>query len=151
MTSVMMMLGAYPFMIDTAAYQALRRVSNYSWRQQDRLGQRPSQQYLGPGSDEISLRGEIMPFWKGGTGQIDLMRAQAELGEPLILLEGNGGFVMGDWVIMRIEETRTELLADGRPRVIEFSITLRQYGEDRGAVEQFALGARAVRTLADLL
>ena len=69
-----------------------------------------------------------MLFGKGDTSQIDLMHAQADLGEPLILLEGNGGYVMGVWVIMQIEETRSELLADGRQRVIEFSITLRQHG-----------------------
>ncbi|MCL6285588.1 phage tail protein, partial [Ruegeria sp. 2012CJ41-6] len=66
MSNVMMMLGAYPFMLDTAAYQRLSRVSSYRWKQQDRIGRKPAQHYVGPGADRITLRGEILPHWKGG-------------------------------------------------------------------------------------
>lgn len=72
MTKVMMMLGAYPFMLDTAAYQKLKRVSTYRWKQQDRIGRKPGQQFVGPGADQITLQGEILPHWKGGYGQLDL-------------------------------------------------------------------------------
>lgn len=77
MTKVMMMLGSYPFMLDTAAYQQLKRSSEYRWKQLDRVGRKPAQQYLGPGADQITLSGEILPHWKGGLYQVDAMRAQA--------------------------------------------------------------------------
>lgn len=151
MTKVMMMLGAYPFMLDTAAYQQLKRVSTYRWQQLDRIGRQPAQQFLGPGADEITLTGEILPHWKGGYQQINLMRGQARRGDPLVLLEGNGGFVLGDWVILKIEETKSELQADGAPRVIAFSLTLKEYGGDNGGFGGLALGLAALTTLARLV
>lgn len=150
MTKVMMMLGAYPFMLDTAAYQQLKRSSTYRWKQLDRIGRKPAQQYTGPGADQITLQGEILPHWKGGYAQLDLMRAQATRGEPLVLLEGHGGFVLGDWVILRIDETRSELMADGSPRVIGFSMMLKEYGDDQGGIGGLALGMAAISTLARL-
>jgi phage protein U len=150
MTNVMMMLGAYPFMLDTAAYQQFKRRSDYRWKQQDRIGAKPAQHFVGPGADQITIKGEILPHWKGGYGQIDLMRAQAKEGKPLVLLEGYGGYVLGDWVILRIEETKDELMEDGSPRVITFTMTLKEYGDDQGGLGGLALGLAALSTLARL-
>ncbi len=151
MTKVMMMLGAYPFMLETAAYQQLKRVSSYRWKQQDRIGRQPAQQYVGPGADQITLKGEILPHWKGGLHQVDAMRAQAARGKPLVLLEGYGGFVLGTWVILKVEETTSELMGDGRPRVINFSMTLKEYGEDQGGIGGLGLALAALSTLARLV
>lgn len=150
MTSVMMMMGPYPFMLDTAAYQEIKRVSTYRWKEQGRIGRKPGQQYVGPGADQITIKGEILPHWKGGYGQLDLMRAQAGRGRPMVLLEGNGGFVLGDWVILRIEEAGSELEANGAPRVISFSLTLKEYGGDEGGFGGFGLALAALSTLARL-
>ncbi len=151
MTKVMMMLGAYPFMLDTAAYQQLKRSSGYRWKQLDRVGRKPAQQYLGPGADQITLSGEILPHWKGGPYQVDAMRAQAARGKPLVLLEGYGGLVLGSWVILKIDETRSELLGNGSPRVIKFSMTLKEYGEDQGGFGGLGLALAALSTLARLV
>lgn len=151
MTKVMMMLGPYPFMLETAAYQQLRRSASWRWAEQARIGRKPAQQYLGAGADEISLDGEILPHWKGGSGQVDLMRLQASLGKPLILLEGYGGIVLGRYVITRIEETKSELLADGAPRLIAFSVTLKEYGADQGGLSALSLGLAALSALARLV
>lgn len=78
------------------------------------------------------------------------MRAQAAGGRPLVLLEGYGGFVLGDWVILKIEETKSELEGDGAPRVIEFYLTLKEYGGDEGGFGGLALGLAALSTLARL-
>mgnify|MGYP001028384525 CR=1 FL=1 len=146
-----MMLGAYPFMLNTAAYQQLKRNADYRWKELDRIGRKPAQQYIGPGADQITLEGEILPHWKGGTAQVDVMRAQASLGVPLVLLEGYGGFVLGTWVILKINETKSELMGDGTPRVINFSMTLKEYGEDQARIGGLGLGLAAVATLARLI
>lgn len=150
MTKVMMMLGAFPFMLETAAYQQLKRSSTYRWKEQPRIGRKPAQQYVGPGADRITLKGEILPHWKGGYEQLDLMRAQAARGKPLVLLEGSGGYVLGDWVILKVEETESEHMADGSPRVIGFSLTLAEYGGDSGGFGGLALALAAITTLARL-
>ena len=151
MTKVMMMLGAYPFMLDTAAFQQLKRISEYRWKELDRIGRKPAQQYIGPGADQITLSGEILPHWKGGLYQVDAMRAQAARGKPLVLLEGYGGFVLGTWVILKIEETKSELMGDGSPRVIDFSMTLSEYGDDQGGIGGLGLALAALSTLARLV
>lgn len=151
MAKVMMMLGAFPFMLDTAAYQSLKRSSTYRWAQQDRIGRKPAQQYTGPGADQITLEGEIMPQWKGGFFQLDLMRAQARLGVPLLLLEGYGGVLLGDFVITQIDETKSDLMADGSPRVISFSLTLKEYGSDVTGLAKLTAGATAAAALVGLV
>ncbi|MGD9918610.1 MAG: phage tail protein [Paenirhodobacter sp.] len=151
MTKVMMMLGPYPFMLDTAAYQQLRRSTSYRWAEQARIGRKPAQQYVGAGSDEITLEGEILPHWKGGYSQVALMRAQGAIGKPLILLEGYGGVVLGQYVITKIDETKSELLADGAPRLINFSVTLKEYGADNGGLGALSTGLAALSALARLV
>lgn len=146
-----MMLGPYPFMLDTAAYQQLRRSSQYRWKELDRIGRKPAQQFVGPDADQITLRGEILPHWKGGLHQVDAMRAIAKNGKPLTLLEGYGGFVLGSWVILKIDEAKSELMGDGSPRVITFNMTLKEYGDDRGSIGDLALALAAVSTLARLV
>ena len=150
MTNVMMMLGFYPFMLDTAAYQKLERLSEYRWAQMDRIGRKSAQQFIGEGADTITLHGQILPHWKGGTTQLDLMRAQAKQGRPFLMISGSGR-VLGDWIIQKIKGTDTEVLADGTPEVIDFSMTLKEYGEDQRDISDLALGIAAVSTLARLL
>lgn len=147
----MMMLGVYPFMLDTAAYQKLARISVYRWKQQDPIGRKPLQHFVGPGADTITLKGEILPQWKGGYHQLDLMRASAKRGKPLLLLEGYGGVVLGDWVITRIAETQSEHMSDGAPRIISFSLTLKEYGEDQGVLDDLRTGLAAASALTRLL
>lgn len=151
MTKVMMMLGPYPFMLATAAYQTLRRSATYRWAEQARIGRAPAQQFLGGGADSITLDGEIVPHWRGGHGQIALMRGQAARGKPLILLEGYGGFVLGRYVIVQIDETKTELGADGAPSHIAFTMALKEYGADGGGLSQLSSGLAALSALARLI
>jgi phage protein U len=47
----------------------------------------------------------------------------------MMLVDGLG-WIWERWVIAGVEETKSVFLADGAPRKIEFSLTLRAYGED---------------------
>lgn len=137
MSNIMMIIGAYPFSIRTAAYQQLRRNSRYRWKSTARLGQKPAQHFMGPDSDKITLDGTILPDYAGGAVQLDLMRAQAELGRPLLMVDGHG-YIWGDWVITQINEAGSEFDRRGAARNIQFSMTLQEYGDDASAVAQFA-------------
>lgn len=123
--TVMMQLGEYQFAIAAAAYQELRRTSEWRWPSQDRFGQRPVLQFTGPGEDSISLQGVIFPEWNGGTGQLDAMRGMADQGEALPLVDGNGSS-MGQWVIASIEEGQTVFAGNGVPRRQEFTMQLKR-------------------------
>lgn len=127
-TDVMLQLGDYQFTINTAAYQELRRSTEYRWPSQDRVGQSAALQYTGPGADSITLTGVVFPTWRGGIGQPDAMRAEADKGKPLLMVDGQG-FVHGNWVIERIEEQQGTFFSDGVPRRQGFTLQLRRYDD----------------------
>lgn len=124
--NVMMTLGGFQFGISTAAYQELRRKTEYRWPAQERFMQGEALQYVGPGADTITLPGVIYPGFRGGTGQLDAMRALAAQGTPHMLITGAGS-VLGEWVVERIEEGQSVFAAAGAPRKQEFTMSLRKY------------------------
>ncbi len=129
MAKTLMQLGDYSFSLDTAAYQVLFRSTAYQWASQDRMGQRPSAQHLGCGAETMRLNGVIYPEYAGGLTQMDAMREEAEKGEPLILVDGNG-YVWQQWCITSIEETQKVFNDYGEPKKVAFRLQLSRYGED---------------------
>lgn len=129
MSKVMMALGQYRFSLSTAAYQSLKRTDAWRWASQERLTRAPAMQCIGKGKASITLDGTIHPHFRGGLGQIAAMRAEADKGEPLILVDGLGT-VWGKWVIEEITETGSQFFDAGVPLKIDFSLTLSTYGED---------------------
>jgi len=131
---VMMAIGRFKFAANTAAYQELRRVSEYRWSEQQRIARDPAMQFTGKGRETIELSGVIYPAeFNTGKDQVDEMRKVAADGKPLRLISAKGrvGEVHGDWVIKRIEETGTIFAAGGSPRKIEFRMSLQFYGADK--------------------
>lgn len=123
--SVMMQLGSFQFSITTAAYQDLRRRTEYRWPAQDLYGRMPALQFTGPGGDTITLTGTIYTEYRGGIGQLDAMRALASRGQPQLLVDGTGR-ILGRWVIEGIDEGQSVFAAAGRPRKQEFALQLRK-------------------------
>src|SRR5574344_1660661 len=113
--NMMMILGAYRFCIDNAAYQSFVRSTEYKWEEQKRLLTDSAKQFISKGSEIISLEGVIYPQFKGGLRQVSLMRVEAGLGIPLMLISGNGT-AFGRWCITNIGETQTVFMKDGSAR-----------------------------------
>jgi len=128
MPNVMMKLGNYEFSVETAAYEQLTRTTRYRWEKQDHTGVTSAMQYLGPGTDEISLNGVIYTHYKGGLGQINAMRAQASTGLPLELVNFEGK-IHGRWIINEIEEQQTVFDIGGQPLKQTFRLRISAYGE----------------------
>ena len=118
--NMMMILGAYRFAISSAAFQTLKRRSEYRWQEVSRIGSDPALQFTGFGAETIDLDGVIYPHFKGGLRQVTLMRAQAGLGKPLFLISGNGN-AFGKWCIVKISENQSVFMKAGAPLKIEFS------------------------------
>jgi phage protein U len=129
LNETLLALGNYRFAINTAAYQTLKRHQSYRWQSQERLLRRSAQQFVGTGDDTITLTGVIYPHYRGGLGQLNDLRRQAETGEPLLLVDGLG-FVWGQWVITVIEETQSYLQSNGQPLKQTFQLQLKYYGDD---------------------
>ena len=130
MSETMMALGLYRFSLSSAAYQELRRSNAYRWQTQERLQRLPAQQFVGLGSETLDLKGIIYPHYQGGTKQLDVMRAQAGQGVPLLLVDGLG-FIWGQWIILQVDETQTVMLTNGQPRKLEFQLRLARYGGEQ--------------------
>lgn len=124
---IMLALGAFRFGLSTAAYQNLERTSAWRWESVPRVGVRPAQQFVGPGEDTVSMDGTIYPSFRGGLGQLDAMRAEADKGEALLLVDGTGK-VWGEYCITEVRETQTVFFSNGMPRKIDFSLSLTMYG-----------------------
>ncbi|MCA8032024.1 phage tail protein [Burkholderia arboris] len=126
---VFMALGDYRFAISTAAYDSFRRETRWRWPAQERIGREPARQYVGRGDDTITLDGTIYPHFRGGLGQIAAMRAEANLGVPLLLVDGLG-YVHDYWCVTSISESVPTLGANGVPLKQQFTVTLEFYGDD---------------------
>jgi hypothetical protein len=128
----MAQLGQYQFSLETAAFDQLKRATEYLWKGQNRIGRRPAQQFLGMGEETITLQGTIYPHFRGGLGQLDTMRAAAGRGEPLALIYAfeTAGQYAGRWCIRSISDERSVPMRNGAARKIDFALTLVAYGED---------------------
>lgn len=136
---MMMALGGYVFAVDTAAYGSLRRSVEYGWKSTPRVGKRPMQEFISRGDERIELSGVIYPEYRGGIAQVDVLRVQAGLGEPLALVGGDGR-VFGLWVVLAVDETQTEFDGRGQARRIAFRVQLGRYGLSLGEYARRAAG-----------
>lgn len=125
MTAPMLRLGAYTFSLNTAAYQEFQRSTEFVWAGLPRFGQDDALQDTGPGADTITLRGVVFPEHFGGTGQLDAMRALGAQRKPQTLIDGRGR-VMGEWVILSVDERAETFAQGGVARRQEFDIRLRR-------------------------
>lgn len=119
----------YYFNLDTAAFNELRRSSEFRWASQERLTRRPAQQAVGMGEDKITLKGVIYPGFRGGIRQLDTLRALASRLLPLSLTTGYGD-VLGNWCLTNIEEEQGHLMQGGIPRKQGFTLEFVRYGDD---------------------
>jgi phage protein U len=119
----------FQFSIDTAAYQELRRNVEYRWAELNRIAHRPSLQFVGVGKDEIELRGVILPTFKGGIHQMDILRYFAQKGRPQLLTTGRGEN-WGPWCVLAITDEQRQMTFKGTPLRIEFTLRLSYYGPD---------------------
>ncbi|MCC7632567.1 phage tail protein [Stenotrophomonas rhizophila] len=126
---MMMSLGTFVFSLSTAAYQQLQRQMSWRHPTSERVGARAARQYVGPGEETIDLSGVIHAELTDDLLTLDALRELAAEGRPLALVEGNG-MVYGAYVILSINEGRSEFFSDGTPRRIEFQLQLARTDDD---------------------
>ncbi|KAF1056651.1 MAG: hypothetical protein GAK44_00162 [Pseudomonas delhiensis] len=89
----------------------------------------------GIGTDTLKLKGLVMPLLSRAGGKavgvqrIENLRTLAEAGEPFMLSTSEKAD-LGTWCLTQIDETQTELLAGGMPRMQEFTLEFTRYGDD---------------------
>lgn len=120
---MMLALGLFTFSLDTLAPQSLDRKSDWKHARQPRVGALDASQFLGEGSDTISLKGWLAPEFAGDPDSLDQLRDMADSGQAWPLVDGTGR-VYGAFVIDGIDEGQTLFWPNGRPRRIDFGIDL---------------------------
>ena len=131
--------GFVLFQANSLIYNELNKTTNYRHVQNDRVGKRAANQYLGIGEETITIPGKLAPIITGGRTTLQLLKIQADTGLPYPLIEGNG-LAHGFYVLMNIEENTKHHLADGRPKIIDYTLTLKRVGDDKIDFSQIAVG-----------
>ncbi|MCM2973490.1 phage tail protein [Larsenimonas suaedae] len=127
---MLMALGMFVFETGTVPYQELQRRTEWRHASQSRVGDRLAYQFLGPGTDTITLSGTLLPAFTGGRVSLDQIRDMADQGQAWPLVEGTGKHY-GLWVITGVDETSSTLFRDGAAAKIEFSLTLEHVDDER--------------------
>lgn len=128
-SSPLLQLGSFQFTLQAGAPQTIDRVADYRWEGQDRILREPAYQFVGPGSQEITLDGILYPGFSGTQSTMETLRTLAASGEAQMLTDGLGR-VLGKWAITRVREGQQTFAPGGAARRIDFSLTLVRYGED---------------------
>ena len=119
---MMMIFGMFVFAIPTATYQSLQRSTNWRHASNSRVGQAPAYQYTGPGEDNITLDGSIVPEF-GSQLSLTAVRLMGNTGKSFPLIAGNGK-IYGMWKIDSLDETQTYFFFFFLTRKVEFSLKL---------------------------
>lgn len=127
---MLMSLDQFVFGMTTLAHQELQRQTQWRHASNARVGARNARQFTGPGDDTITLSGVLMPEISGTLDSLDKLRAMGDQGQAYALVDGEGA-VYGAYLIESIQQTGSYLQANGRPRKVEFSITLTRTDDNR--------------------
>ncbi|MCT8469441.1 phage tail protein [Chromohalobacter canadensis] len=127
---MLMALGMFVFEVGSVPYQKLKRATQWRHASQSRVGDRPAYQFVGPGSDTITLSGTLLPEFTGGRLDLDEIRDMADKGQAWPLVEGTGR-QYGLWVITKVDETSSAFFRDGAAAKIDFTMTLEHVDDQR--------------------
>jgi phage protein U len=123
MARTLLALGPFAFGMDTAAFNELRKQMQFKHGAAVRVGARDAFQNLGPGSELITLSGTVAPEVTGQLASISQLEQMGRDGNAYVLVDGTG-YVYGTFYVDSMEETHRDHVEDGRPRRVDFSLTL---------------------------
>ncbi len=138
----LMAFGMFVFELSSLAPDDLQRKANWSHARSPRIGARDATQFTGPGEEVISLSGSTYAEIADGRVSIDNLRELAATGEAQTLVAGNGT-VFGCFVIEKLDERHSWLMADGTPMRIDFAIDLLRV--DDPAAQRYAASNEATQ------
>lgn len=127
---MMLALGLFVFSLPTLSYQELQRQTSWRFAENAVLNVRPRQQFIGLGSDTISLKGELRPEVTGKAISISALRAMGDTGKAWTMIDGVGRFY-GLYIITDLNETKSVFLSNGQAKKIDFDINLKRVDDNR--------------------
>ncbi len=131
---MMLALDQFVFGMDTLPFQELQRQTQWKHRGNSRVGARDARQFLGPGDDQVTINGVLVPQITGRADSLQELRAMADQGDAYVLVDATG-LVHGAFVIEAVNHSEAGHTRDGEARRIEFTIGLVRV-DDRDMAEQ---------------
>ena len=126
---MMFALGMFAFSADTAPMHELRRRTSWRHPTNPRVGRRPAGQFAGPGDDVVTITGIVADGQLGKRQALRDLREMADTGAAWSLIDG-AGEVYGAFVIEDLDETGRHMIAEGVPRISDFTLSLRRMDDD---------------------
>lgn len=127
---MLMALDQFVFGLSTVAYHELQRQTQWKHRGSSRVNARDANQFLGPGDDTITISALVAPEVTGDLASIEKLRAMGDAGGAYAMVDG-AGKVYGAFYIESMTEGQTQHYADGTPRRVDFSISLKRTDDDK--------------------
>lgn len=118
-------IGMFVFETDTALFDELARKRSWRHARTERFGAIAASQFVGPGDDDVTLSGRLVPGLAGRWSSLQQIAEMADTGEAFPLADGTGT-ILGQFTIEGLDETHRSLIDNGRARLIDFTITLRR-------------------------
>jgi phage protein U len=129
------LLGAVRFEVWPVNAEEVERETGADFAEKPVIGRRPILEFVGEGSETITLSGRLFPEKLGGS--LEMLQAQRAAGRAVPLMRGDGR-PFGWVVIERVSESSSRLMADGVGRMIEFNVSVRR-SEAPGAGGYFGI------------
>lgn len=125
-----MALGAFAFEGIGFGYDGVSRKVQTPWADIKVAQSLDQQQWLGPTSEEVTIKGVLFPAEYGGQASLDGIIAAAMSGLPLMLVSGDAeeGAIHGLFTIQSVDEDRSDHTNYGAPRKNAYAISLKRYG-----------------------
>lgn len=132
---VLMGWGPHRFTVGGMAYEELRRHVHARWEKHPIIGRRPAGQYLGPGEDEVRLRGTIYPIAQGGglAAQVAALLADCLAGQVYTLLSEDGS-IIGPYRLEFAETGESYHLPGGQAQKIVYELDFHAHDDGEGQI-----------------
>jgi len=118
-------IGMFVFETDSLLFDEFARKRSWRHARTERFGAIAASQFVGPGDDDVTLSGRLVPGLAGRWSSLQRIAEMADTGEAFPLADGTGT-ILGQFTIEGLDETHRSLIDNGRARLIDFTLTLRR-------------------------
>lgn len=120
-------LGLFVFERETMLPDELTSRANWEHAASERIGARPAYQFTGPGPEDLSIPGRLVPELGARADALRTLADMADAGDDYPLVDG-AGEVLGTYRITALDTTRRHMIDNGKARIIDFAVQLVRTG-----------------------